>query len=218
MSDDLTNFDDASLESPDLGQAEGTSANESQSPQETQAPSQPQTQQQGKPVNLFEIPEFRQYQAGQERQKAEQAKRMAELEAQLEQFATANMDDFQRAQWEREKYKRQAEQAAGTVSQYERQMQELQVQQQRYNDLMQLSQEYGVPADALQSARTYEEAKLMAQVRKMEQQLSAQRAETNRPDLGGGRANTPTDRRDAEFKKAMRSGDPVAYLRLLDSD
>jgi len=229
MSEELTSGLGASPEpSPSGGQAQSTS---NETPQrQTDAPGgEPQAQQSSPPpasqpaqppkqpdkVNLFESAEFRQYQAQQERQKAELQKRVQEMEAQMEQYATANMDDFQRAQFEREKYKRVADEREQALRQMQQDMQIAQLNAQRQQDLLALSQEYGVPAEKLGNARTYDEARLMAQYEQLQQQMATQRAQSNRPDLGGGRANTPTDRMDSEFDKAARARDPVAYMRLL---
>lgn len=230
MSEELTSGIGASPEpSPESGgQAQPTSPGTPQG--QTDAPGrEPQAQESSPPpaakpaqppkpdskVNLFESAEFRQYQAQQERQKAELQKRVQEMETQMEQYATANMDDFQRAQWEKEKYKRVADEREQALRQMQQDFQLAQLNAQRQQDLLALSQEYGVPADKLANARTYDEARYLAQVEQLQQQIAQQRATTNRPDLGGGRANTPVDRLDSEFDRAVKQRDPVAYMRLL---
>lgn len=232
MSEELTSgFGASDQPSPGGGQAEPTSGGTPQSsatdapgrePQAQQsssqpasAPAQPPTKPAADKVNLFESAEFRQYQAQQERQKADLQKRLQEMESQMEQYATANMDDFQRAQFEREKFKRVAEQREQALTQMQQEMQLAQLNAQRQQDLLALSQEYGVPVDKLGNARTYDEARYMARAEQLEQQMKAQRAQTNRPDLGGGRANTPTDRMETDFDQAVKARDPVAYMRLL---
>ena len=230
MSEELTSGIGASPEpSPEFGgQAQPTSPGTPQG--QTDAPGrEPQAQESSPPpaakpaqppkpdnkVNLFESAEFRQYQAQQERQKAELQKRVQEMETQMEQYATANMDDFQRAQWEKEKYKRVADEREQALRQMQQDFQLAQLNAQRQQDLLALSQEYGVPADKLANARTYDEARYLAQVEQLQQQIAQQRAAVNRPDLGGGRANTPVDRLDSEFDRAVKQRDPVAYMRLL---
>lgn len=228
MPEELTSGLDASPQTPpDGGQSgEATSGEAPQSQQpapveatQAPAPSQPQTQQAQKPVNLFELPEFRQYQATQERRATEMQKRLQEYEAQMEQFATANMDDFQKAQWEREKFKRVAAEREQQMASMQQQFEAAQMAAQRQADLTALSQEYGVDASEIAGARTYDEAKFMAQSRQLQKQIEelrqAQRAQTNRPDLGGGRANTPGDRLSADLDKALKNRDAVAYVRLL---
>lgn len=232
MAEELTSgFDASAAPSPESGgQAWPTSGGTPQGPQ-TDAPAQaaqaqpaaPEGQQAGQPqqtatpskVNLFESAEFRQWQAAQERQQAELRKALEASQAQMEQYATANMDDFQRAQWEKEKFKRIAEQREQALAQMQQDFQVAQLNMQRQQDLQALAQQYGVQPSQLEGARTYEEAKLLAEVARYRQAEAQQRATTNRPDLGGGRANTPTDRLESEFERAVRTRDPVAYMRLL---
>lgn len=231
MSEELTSGLGASPQTPDAGQSAATSA-ETPQPQTTAppeagqaqpqaAPSQQQTQQTQaqKPVNLYELPEFRQYQATQERRAAELQKKLAEYEAQMEQIATSQMDDFQRAQYQAEKYKRTAGEREQQLAEMQQQIQYQQMLAQRQADIAALAQEFGVPADTLENARTYDEARYMAQAKKLEQQLAAleqqKMATANRTDIGGGRANTPADRMDTEFDKAVKARDPFAYVSLL---
>ena len=232
MSEELTSGLGASpAPSPDGEKAQATSV-ETPQPQTTAppeagqaqtqtAPSQQQTQQTqaDKPINLYSIPEFRQYQATQERRAAELQKKLAEYEAQLEQATMAGLDDFQRAQYQAEKYKRTAGEREQQLAEMQQQIQYQQMLAQRQADIAALAQEFGVPADTLENARTYDEARYMAQARKLEQELEQvrqqQRAVTNRTDIGGGRANTPADRMDTEFDKAVKAKDPFAYVSLL---
>lgn len=195
---------------PDAGQAQ---------PQEQQPTQQAQQETAQKPVNLYELPEFRQYQAAQERRAAELQKKMSDYEAQLEQATTANMDDFQRAQWEKAKYQRIATEREQQLQEMQQQIQLAQLQQQRQADLVALSQEFGVGVDDIANARTYDEARYMAEARRLAKRLEqlegAQRVQTNRPDLGGGRANMPSDRVQADLDKAFRNRDAFAYVSML---
>lgn len=166
-------------------------------------------------VNLFELEDFKKYQAATQRQIAERDKRMAEQQALLDQYATANMDDFQRTQYEGEKAKRLAADYQAQLAEVQEQMRKTQENMQRDADLRVIAGQYGIDPKELSDVRTYEEAKYRAEAAYWRQKAAPNNNPANQPDLGGGRASTPTSRRDQEAAKAFKSGDPVAYLRAM---
>ncbi len=166
-------------------------------------------------VNLFELEDFKKYQAATQRQIAERDKRLQEFQAQLDQYATSNMDDFQRTQYEAEKAKRMAADYQAQLAEMQEQMRRTQEQAQRDADLRVIAGQYGIDPKELSDVRTYEEAKYRAEAAYWRQKAAPNNNPVNQPDLGGGRASTPTSRRDQEAAKAFKSGDPVAYLRAL---
>lgn len=166
-------------------------------------------------INLFELEDFKKYQAATQRQIAERDKRLQEFQAQLEQYATANMDDFQRTQYEAEKAKRLATDYQAQLAEVQEQMRKTHEQMQRDADLRVIAGQYGIDPTVLADVRTYEEAKYRAEAEYWKQKAAPNNNPANQPDLGGGRASTPTSRRDQELARAFKSGDPVAYLRAL---
>ncbi len=153
--------------------------------------------------NLFEDPNFRKVQSQYEKRMAEQAKRIAELEAKQEEAVLADMDDVDRLKYERDKYARQLEEQQQVVA----------IEQQKRTILSELSAKSGVPVEVLGEADSAYDAALLA-VDYLKRNGS-ERREASKVDLGGGRANTPADRIETAVREAFANRDPAAYIRLL---
>lgn len=154
-------------------------------------------------TNLHDDPNFRKLQSQYEKRLAEQAKRLAELEAKQEEAALADMDDVDRLKYERDKYARQLEEQQQAVA----------IEQQKRTILSELSAKSGVPVDVLGEAESAYDAALLA-VDYLKRN-GPERREASRVDLGGGRANTPADRYETAAREAFANRDPAAYIRLL---
>ena len=198
---------DASAPTPYEGQPDAPTSTE---PQDARTADQlldtaasAQTDKPGAPYNLHEDPNFRKLQSQYEKRLAEQAKRLAELEAAREAAELADMDDVDRAAYERDKYKRQLEELQQAAA----------IEQQKRTILTELSEKSGVPVEVLSTAESaYDAALLAVDYLKRNGQ---ERREANKVDLGGGRANTPADRYETAARDAFQTGDAAAYIRAL---
>jgi hypothetical protein len=151
--------------------------------------------------NLHQDENFKRVQASYEKRIAEQAKRLAELEAAREEAELADMDDVDRLRYEKNKLAAQLQ---------ERQQAEV-IEQQKRTILSELSAKSGVPMDVLSEAESAYDAALLA----VEYLRRGDKKEASKVDLGGGRASTPADRIETAAREAFQSGDAAAYVRLL---
>ncbi|MBP8291152.1 MAG: hypothetical protein KAX65_00175 [Caldilineaceae bacterium] len=154
-------------------------------------------------TNLHDDPNFRKLQSSYEKRLAEQAKRLAELEAAQEEATLADMDDVDRLKYERDKFARQLEERTQAET----------IQQQKQQILSELSAKSGVPVEALAEAESAYDAALLAV--DYLKRGGAERREASKVDLGGGRANTPADRIETAAREAFANRDASAYIRLL---
>ena len=208
MADELTSGPSA-FETSESGQPQ-TSADST--PQQS-TPEGGSQQTSAKPVNLHELPEFRQYQATVDR-------KMAQLQAQLGQFeqnrheqAMAGMDDVQRRDYLLSLKDRE-------LQSYREQMAQAQQAQQRMSDIQRLSDWSGAPAKVLEAAETYDDAVRLAFGYVKEngtaaQQAQAERAAANKVDLGGGKPITPEDQRKKQADELLAKGDTRSYFKML---
>ncbi len=180
-----------------------------------EAAAQPQ-QSQSERVNLFEIPEFRNYQAQMNRQIAEMQRRSQETQQELHAARMAQMDDLEKANYTSQQYQQSYEQL---LEQNERQ----QLEWQRWQTLNELSQKTGVPIEQLQGAATPKEAYEIAIAGMMTQTEAlanaraaelAQRIEANRPDLGMG---STTDKQTT-LRRAIADKDTRSFYKELFSE
>lgn len=176
---------------------------------------QANTQESGKPVNLYDLPDFKNYQRNMDRQMAQLRQQAAQAQAQVNQVVTANMDDFQRAQYERD-------QAVAEVNRLRGEVENNLLLQQRFERISALSLKTGVPIEELNKAETpddlaflvadYKEKTLAEQVRERTAKAKA-KDEANKVDVGGGGTKANPNDMDSRYKAAK--GDPVALARLL---
>lgn len=166
-----------------------------------------------KPVNLYELPEFKQYQSATDRRMAELQQKLAEQERRQHEAAMAQMTPEQRNQY-------QLQLAQQEIQQYRQTFQQMQEQQQRARDIAELSRLSGAPAKVFEAAETYEQATMLALEYARQNSPEAlaarqQRQEANRVDLGSGAAVTADDRKLQAAREALRQGDSIAYFREL---
>ncbi len=175
-----------------------------------------------KPVNLYDIPEFRQFQS---QMTQKQQEREHQLQQQLQQYEQrmieledANLDDYQKAE-------KRAERAEGKLYQFQQQMQQQQMQdkenQRILEDMQRIHDKTGIPIENLYEASSYDDALDMGIAFMKEEGASTikqeeAKREANRTIIGGGKASTPTSRRDKELNSILDGqGSPADYLRLL---
>jgi len=195
--------DERELVGQDLGVDAGDSAESAQ-----QATAQPVAPPTAPKVNLDELPEFRRFKSEVDRRAAETERRyqqmLAQQQSELRNRQLSEMDDYQRLEYELNET-RQREQSAN------QRLQEIEVEQAKMRVLREVSQEMGVPVEAIADAADVADAWRLAAIkqRELQQQREAERQaqETqrvaeragkianNRVDLGSG---TPVPTNDWE--------------------
>lgn len=157
-----------------------------------------------KKVNLYELPEFREYQSVMTRKQQELERRANELAARERETKMARMNDL-------EKQRFLANEANERAAALEQRIQYMQAVQQRDADIEALSKKTGAPRDMLAAAATYIEATELAVEwvaqnadktvkEKVKAALDAQKA--NQPDLGGGAPKTPLSPQEERIQVA----------------
>lgn len=163
------------------------------------------------PVNLYELPEFKQYQSQTDRRMAELQQKLAEQERRQHEAAMAQMSPEQRTQY-------QLQLAQQQIQQYHAQFQTIQEQQQRAKDIAELSKLSGAPAKVFEAAENYEQATRLAleYARTHSPEALAaqqQRQEANRVDLGAGTSHTADERKVADARAALARGDAMTFYK-----
>lgn len=97
-------------------------------------------------TNWYDDPEYRKMQAERDRREAQLRKENEALKRQQEEIHLSGMDDLERAQYERDKAAKQAQEMATRLE-------EIELIQVRSQQLQELSKKYGVPVDVLEDAR-----------------------------------------------------------------
>lgn len=187
-------------------QSTSTSAREAAEPQ--------QSGQQAQRVNLFESPEFRNYQAQMTRQMQEAQRVAQQAQQELHAARMAQMDDLEKANYTASEYQRAYN---DLMQQQERQ----QLEWQRWQTLQELSTRTGVSVETLSQAQTPKEAYELAieEMRKVHDSVVNTRAaelairkEANKPDIGGGTVGSASA---DEMTRAIAGKDSATYYRLL---
>jgi len=182
---------------------------QSEQPQQEAQPKAPESAQE-KPVNLYELPEFKKFQAQQNKTITQMQQRLAAAEQAAEQARTSGMDEQDRLKYEYEKLLQKSQQ-------YEAE-QAYQAQKQR--DLVMLSEKFKVPVAKLWDAESYEEALERVATYQTEQVATkqatkAEKLERNTVDLGGGKPVTVEDERAKTLKATLASGNSKDYIKML---
>lgn len=210
MADELTS---AFLASEPSTQGVEQAQTSSEAPQQSEPVAGSTQTPEKKPVNLYELPEFKSYQA-------QVTKTMTQLQQQLQQFeasrheqAMAGMDDLERRDYLLNLKERELEA-------YRVQAQQAQIAQQRMQDIQKLSTMSGAPTTIFEAAETYDDAVRLA----MEymrtngtaaQQAQVERAAANRVDLGGGKPLTPQEQRERTMTDLLKKGDTRSYFKMM---
>jgi len=228
---DVTSASDAtSTGTAQTAQSQATSASTPapQSTSNTAAPAAATSAQasdtSSKPVNLFELPEFRQYQSQAEKRAAQERqtyqRQLAEMQQQMQQFRLQSAPEEERALIERDMYKQQLTQLTA-----EQQRQAALAQQ--WGDIQRLAEFSGLKAEELwqQNFSNIGDAAFYA----MEHMSKAQKAnfeksletaiaererkrEANAVDLGGGAPVTTDDVKTRKMNDALKAKDGKSFV------
>jgi len=164
-----------------------------------------------KSVNLYELPEFKQYQSQQDRRLAQLQQKLAEQEQRQHEATMAQMSPEQRTQY-------QLQLAQQQIQNYHQQFQSIQEQKQRERDIAELAKLSGAPAEVFSAAETYDQATRLALEYARTHSpatLAAQqqRSEANRVDLGSGSAHTTDERKVIAAREALARGDAMTFYK-----
>lgn len=164
-----------------------------------------------KSVNLYELPEFKQYQSQQDRRLAQLQQKLAEQEQRQHEATMAQMSPEQRTQY-------QLQLAQQQIQNYHQQFQSIQEQKQRERDIAELAKLSGAPAEVFSAAETYDQATRLALEYARTHSpatLAAQqqRSEANRVDLGSGTAHTVDERKVIAAREALARGDAMTFYK-----
>ena len=178
------------------------------------------------PPNWNDDPEFKKWQAAQDR-RYDEARRTAEearqhnlrVQQELEAIRVANMDADERAQYEFQKQR-------GYTSWLEQQLALRDQDREKEQDVTELSQLFGVKAEELkqftkyneavkyaaQKAKEVEDERIKAAVETAVRQLRQE--EPDEVDLGQSLPRTPSTDRQRALQKAKESGNVTEYIKL----
>lgn len=171
---------------------------------------------QAKGDDLSNHPQFRQMQSEYQSRLMKMERELQETRRAAEQALTKDMTQAERAEYERSR----------EYQEFQAARQELDVQRQaiqRQQDILSLSSESGAPYDVLDQATTYDEAVKLAlgwakktASQQAQAQWEAQQAkrEANSVDVGGGKAATPDDDWERQYKEAKASRDVKRIMEL----
>jgi hypothetical protein len=214
MADELTSapFAPATPNEPGQSQASPTAAPQ-QSPvveQGQQTPSAPSK------VNLYELPEFKEYQRTISKTMTDLQRKLQEQEQRQHDAVMAQMSPEQKLAY-------QLRLKDQELTQYRQTLEQQQIAQQRAADIDRLATWSGAPANIFEAAETYDDAVRLAfeyarQNTPAAREAAQQRQEANRVDLGVGGALAPEERKKAEAKAALDRGDSRAYFKMLLED
>jgi hypothetical protein len=199
----------------DLSSANGASVSPEGQTQTSEgtAPQKQEAKQEAK-VNLFDLPEFKGYQAKFNQTVSALQAQVAQLTQAQQQAQMAGMDDLEKANY-------LLQQKDAQLAELQRAMEAQTIQAQRWTDITELSNLTGAPTDVMAEARNYEEAvkasiKWMKENGATAQEVKEARAEANKVDLGGGGASTPMDREAKERQDLLKRGDTRGlFLKIL---
>ena len=228
---DVTSASDAtSTGTAQTAQSQATSASTPapQSTSNTAAPAAATSTQasdtSSKPVNLFELPEFRQYQSQAEKRAAQERqtyqRQLAEMQQQMQQFRLQSAPEEERALIERDMYKQQ-------LTQLSQEQQRQAALAQQWGDIQRLAEFSGLKAEELwqQNFSNIGDAAFYA----MEHMTKAQQAnfeksveaaiaererkrEANAVDLGGGAPVTTDDVKTRKMNDALKAKDGKSFV------
>lgn len=177
-----------------------------------QLPSEPGNQASSEQkVNLYELPEFKQYQSKQDQRLAQLQQKLAEQEQRQHEATMAQLSPEQRTQY-------QLQLAQQQLQNYQMQFRSIQEQTQRQKDIDELAKLSGAPAEVFAAAETYDQATRLALEYARTHSPGAlaareQRTEANRVDLGSGSAHTVDERKVIAAREALRQGDAITFYK-----
>ena len=193
-----------------------------------QAPTEPQpaapavesapgtTPEKPRPDNLYEIPEFRQFQAA---VVSPMQRQLQEYQQRLHQMETANLEPEERLAYDNRTMQQQLQQT-------QQELESMRIERQKQTDLANLSRDYGVPVEQLADAESYADARLKAVELKYKKDIeelrrqsapedNERRYEPGPVDLGGGRAPSTAQEYDRQLAAAKKAGSKQYYALLM---
>ena len=161
-------------------------------------------------VNLFELPEFKDYQKATSRTMTQLQQQLQHMQAQVREREMAGLDETEQAKYRMRELEQQ-------VQAYEQEREQQRIAWQRQQDLQKLSDKSGTPMSALSVAQSYDEAvEIMIEYQKNNGRSVAKQAAAtnaaNRVDLGGS-SSTPATRKEERMTQAMKSGNAYDFVR-----
>lgn len=211
MADELTSQQTAPVTPNEPGQSQASAP---VAPQQSPAEQGQQTPQ--KSVNLYELPEFKEYQRQVSRTMTDMQRKLQEQEQRQHEAVMAGLSPEQKLAYQLQLKDRE-------IQQYRQTFEQQQIDSQRAADIRNLSQWSGAPESVFAAAGSYDEAVRLAMEYARQNSPGAvaaqqQRLEANRVDLGVGKVLAPVDQKSAEAKVALDRGDTRAYFRMLLED
>lgn len=228
MAEEITAASSSEDAAPPAGQAQ-SDTNPTSEPTTSEAPAAPVTEspkteapkaEGTEKVNLFKSEEFRKWQATQTAQVRAAQQRAVELERALSETKKATMNDYERAEFEKNEAIRRA-------SELEQQLELQQLEQARRADMERLNAKTGIPLEQLENATSYEEAQEMAMdylSMSLEEKARAKAEEitkakqVNRTDTGGGQPAPVLTESEERLQSAKESRNAHAYYAALLSE
>lgn len=181
-------------------------------------------QQSSKPTNLFELPEFRQYQSQQEKRAAQERQRyqteMAQLRQQMQQMQAQALPEDERVAFERDSLRQQ-------LAQFQAEQQRQAQVAQQWNDLDRMAKIAEMKTEDLFSMNFRDigeaafyvlenmTAKQKANFEKAVEAAIAEREkkrEANAVDLGGGAPTTTDDIKQRKLDASLKKKDGKAFV------
>ena len=184
-----------------------------------------------KPVNLFELPEFRQYQSQAEKRAAQERQQyqsqLARMDQQMQQFRLQSAPEDERPLIERDLYKQQ-------LAQVQAEQQRQAALSQQWSDVQKLAEFSGLKADDIWAqnfsnigdaafyALEHMTKKQKSDLEKLVESAVAEKErkrEANTVDLGGGAPLTTTDLKTRGMNDALKKKDGKSFvLQYLNKD
>lgn len=180
---------------------------------EGQAPETGGVPQKPKKVNLFEIPEFKDYQANQNRLITALQNQTQQLASQLRENQLKGMTDQDKRDYELSEARAQL-----AALQQEREQAEAsaRIKAAKQRDLARLSKLSGLSVEDLEDAETYDEAMDMAVAAAEKRNKSAEDAvDDDTPYVPSGRKTAPQTRAEQVAAEALKNRDGHAYLKAI---
>ena len=171
----------------------------------------------GKPVNLFELPEYRAIQAQQAQRERALAEQISAMQQHIAELEERDLDDEGKLRLQLQRLQTQLQ----TYQQREVELQKRsELEMEKMRDLEQLHDVFGVPIEKMLHFKSYDEALRYAvkeydKMKASEEQEQESRREANRVDVGRGRSSSAKTKADAELERALESRDTKELMRLM---
>lgn len=190
----------------------GSLAGQTPQGQSPEASTPPQAPKKSNSVNLYDLPEFRQYQGKME--KAYQA-----ALARIQTLETKDLDPEQKAGYEA---MAELEQLRAEVTEHRQEKQRMAIEATKRRDVERLAALSGASVDDLMEAKSYDEAMEIALKYANSRQTKALEADSERKQantsyIPTGSPSTPRTRKEELTQKALEARDGISYIRAMES-